>query len=220
MVRSLILWFLALALFASSSCGPPSIHGRFVNAGERNYDLKDGSTVVCSNVAPSDSCDFTMTLGNHVLTAEPTGYSKQDIHKPSNDYLAHFAVLTLNVQDHDYTFKVRTEHHDAVFPPAGLGLSVIPARDNTDLEIATSGSDSAVTTPAPETTQPSTVTDHFDTEEEASAACADDTVVWVNSNSGVFHFRGQRWYGNTAEGYYECERGALAEGDRPTRNGQ
>ena len=75
-------------------------------------------------------------------------------------------------------------------------------------------------TAAPDAAQRSVVTTHFDNEGNAVAACSDDIVVWVNPNSGVFHFRGQRYYDNTEAGYYECERGALDEGDRPTRNGQ
>ncbi|BDI33978.1 hypothetical protein CCAX7_60290 [Capsulimonas corticalis] len=32
-------------------------------------------------------------------------------------------------------------------------------------------------------------------------ATADNSVkVWVNTNTGIFHFPGQHWYGNTAQG--------------------
>ncbi len=54
-----------------------------------------------------------------------------------------------------------------------------------------------------------------------TAAAADNSVkVWVNTNSGVYHYPGERWYGTTEEGKYMTEKAALAEGDRPTRNGQ
>jgi hypothetical protein len=60
----------------------------------------------------------------------------------------------------------------------------------------------------------------FPTEQQAQQHCPRDAVVWVNTKTGVYHFRGQRWYGNTIAGAYECRAEADAEGDRATRNGQ
>jgi len=53
-----------------------------------------------------------------------------------------------------------------------------------------------------------------------NVSCPGDKVVWVNTHSGVYHFRGERDFGNTKSGKYLCEKAADAEGDRPTRNGQ
>jgi hypothetical protein len=39
--------------------------------------------------------------------------------------------------------------------------------------------------------------------------------VWVNTNSGVYHCPGTRWYGNTKEGQYMTQRQAQASGYRP-----
>jgi hypothetical protein len=50
--------------------------------------------------------------------------------------------------------------------------------------------------------------------------CHHDRVVWVNTNSGVYHYQGERWFGRTENGQFECEKDAKAEGDRATRNGQ
>lgn len=50
--------------------------------------------------------------------------------------------------------------------------------------------------------------------------CPRDTVVWLNTPSGIYHFKGERWYGRTEHGAYVCERAADAAGDRATRNGQ
>jgi hypothetical protein len=54
----------------------------------------------------------------------------------------------------------------------------------------------------------------------AQAHCPSDTVVWLNTRTDVYHYQGERWYGNTKEGAYVCEREAEVAGDRPTKNGQ
>ena len=60
----------------------------------------------------------------------------------------------------------------------------------------------------------------FATERAAQAHCPRDVVVWLNTNSGIYHEKGMRWYGNTKSGAYVCRREADAAGDRDTRNGQ
>ncbi len=54
----------------------------------------------------------------------------------------------------------------------------------------------------------------------AAATCPGDTVVWVNTRSGVYHMPGMTWFGHTREGTYMCRREADRAGHRPTRNGQ
>jgi len=51
-------------------------------------------------------------------------------------------------------------------------------------------------------------------------SCPADVVVWVNTSSGVYHYSGQRWYGNTSHGEFECEKAAIQEGDRASHIGQ
>ena len=60
----------------------------------------------------------------------------------------------------------------------------------------------------------------FSSESAARAHCPKDQVVWLNTNSGIYHEKGMRWYGNTKAGAYVCRREADAAGDRDTRNGQ
>jgi hypothetical protein len=50
--------------------------------------------------------------------------------------------------------------------------------------------------------------------------CPGDKVVWVNTPSRIYHYQGERYFGNTKQGKFMCERAALAEGDRATHNGQ
>jgi hypothetical protein len=62
--------------------------------------------------------------------------------------------------------------------------------------------------------------DKFNNEQAAQKHCPSDIVVWVNLPTGIFHYKGQRWYGMTKKGAYVCQQEALKEGDRPSRNGQ
>jgi hypothetical protein len=39
--------------------------------------------------------------------------------------------------------------------------------------------------------------------------------VWVNTNSGVYHCPGTRWYGNTKVGEYMAQKQAQEKGYRP-----
>jgi hypothetical protein len=60
----------------------------------------------------------------------------------------------------------------------------------------------------------------FDTEAAAQKHCPSDQVVWLNTNSGIYHEKGMRWYGRTKHGAYVCRKEADATGNRDTRNGQ
>jgi hypothetical protein len=57
----------------------------------------------------------------------------------------------------------------------------------------------------------------FNTEQLAKQHCPTDTVVWLNLKSGIYHYKGQRWYGNTKSGAYVCQKEADQAGDRATR---
>ena len=54
----------------------------------------------------------------------------------------------------------------------------------------------------------------------ATISCPGDRVVWVNLPTHIYHLEGERWFGRTKSGQFECEKAAKAEGDRETRNGQ
>jgi hypothetical protein len=60
----------------------------------------------------------------------------------------------------------------------------------------------------------------FATEDVAQKHCPKDTVVWLNIPSGIYHLKGERWYGRTKHGDYVCQKEADAAGDRETENGQ
>lgn len=62
--------------------------------------------------------------------------------------------------------------------------------------------------------------DTYQTEQAAQRHCPTDTVVWLNTSSGIWHLKGQRWYGRTKNGSYVCMKEASKEGYRGSRNGQ
>ena len=72
--------------------------------------------------------------------------------------------------------------------------------------------------PAPTATAAPTGAGQFASEQQAKYRCPSDTVVWVNTNSGVYHFSGTHNYGHTKQGAYMCEADAKAAGDRAAKN--
>src|SRR6266481_3242198 len=49
------------------------------------------------------------------------------------------------------------------------------------------------------------------------AQSSESRQVWVNTATGVYHYPGTRWYGNTKQ--FMSEKDARAQGYRPARNG-
>jgi hypothetical protein len=49
---------------------------------------------------------------------------------------------------------------------------------------------------------------------------SDDREVWVDMATGVYHYPGTRWYGNTGSGQFMNEEEAQARGFRPSKKGE
>jgi hypothetical protein len=62
----------------------------------------------------------------------------------------------------------------------------------------------------------------FLTEPEAKRHCPADIVVWLNTETGTFYYRDQRWYGNTKGGAFACrnEISRSNAGERASQNGR
>jgi len=71
---------------------------------------------------------------------------------------------------------------------------------------------------APAATTAATGTGEFKTEALAKASCPADLVVWANLDSKIYHFNGNKDYGNTKQGAYMCEKVALGQGIRAAKN--
>jgi hypothetical protein len=55
----------------------------------------------------------------------------------------------------------------------------------------------------------------YPSEAAAKQACPNDIVVWLNTKSGMYHYKGQKWYGATTVGAYVCKAEADGAGDTP-----
>lgn len=60
----------------------------------------------------------------------------------------------------------------------------------------------------------------FPTEQLAQQHCPGDVVVWLNTPTGIYHYKGERWYGTTRNGAFVCKQEADNAGDRASHNGQ
>ena len=67
---------------------------------------------------------------------------------------------------------------------------------------------------------PAIALETFNDEAKAQHHCPADTVIWLNLPTMIWHYKGQRWYANTKNGAFACEKEATANGARGTRNGQ
>jgi hypothetical protein len=57
----------------------------------------------------------------------------------------------------------------------------------------------------------------FATQQAAQQHCPNDTVVWLNTKTGIYHMPNTRWYGKTRDGAFVCLEDAPG---RPAQNGQ
>jgi hypothetical protein len=68
--------------------------------------------------------------------------------------------------------------------------------------------------------EPKAPLSNFSTAQEAQQHCPDDLVVWLDTPTRTYHYRGQRWYGSTKNGAYVCRNEAKNAGMRATRSAE
>lgn len=104
--------------------------------------------------------------------------------------------------------------------PGTAPTATAPAEPRTATAPATRAAPATTSTARSAPTTPATPAgvNQFSTEAEAKARCPADTVVWVTLSSKIYHFSGTRYYGNTKNGAYMCERDTAAAGMRAAKN--
>jgi hypothetical protein len=76
----------------------------------------------------------------------------------------------------------------------------------------------ATTGAAPPAATAPTGANQYASEGQAKFRCVGGTVVWANLDSKIYHFSGNKTYGQTKAGAYMCERDAMAQGLRAAKN--
>jgi hypothetical protein len=71
---------------------------------------------------------------------------------------------------------------------------------------------------APPAATAPTGANQYASEGQAKFRCMNGTVVWANLDSKIYHFSGNKTYGQTKAGAYMCERDAVSQGMRAARN--
>jgi len=102
-------------------------------------------------------------------------------------------------------------------PPAAATTAPPPAPAPAAQKPAPAQPAAKPTTPATTAVAPAGGS-QFTDEARAKARCPSDTVVWVNTDSKIYHFAGHSDYGHTKQGAYMCERDATSGGFRAAKN--
>jgi hypothetical protein len=101
----------------------------------------------------------------------------------------------------------------------GSAIAVAPAKPaSTSATPSSESRTSAKPTATPTTAGTPTGANQYSTETAARLRCPLDTVVWINLNSGIYHFSGKNDYGKTKRGAYMCEKDTSAAGFRAAKN--
>ncbi|BCM90582.1 nuclease [Abditibacteriota bacterium] len=124
----------------------------------------------------------------------------------------------------DATRQALEQKTDSGRAPRGSGRSV-DEPSAPQAPVVTETSEPTVEIPPPPFTPPQenapSVSPGASNEQHSSPSQqATGGQVWVNTKSGVYHYPGTRWYGNTKQGEYMSEQQALAQGYHAAGNGQ
>ena len=149
-------------------------------------------------------------IGGAVVLSDAPAFAQQKTAKQcADEWRANKADnQAKGVLEKDYVTRCRAGSA-AAQPTAAPAPAAAPTRAATP---------PAAPAPKPRETTAVAPAGQFANEALAKARCPTDTVVWVNEKSKIYHFSGNRDYGNTKEGTYMCEKDALAAGDRAAKN--
>lgn len=128
------------------------------------------------------------------------------------------------VTEKDYVAKCRGEGTAATQPPAAApapsaAAPAPPAQQPAPSAAAPAARPSAAAPKnAPTAAATPSGANQYASEAQAKTRCPSDTVVWVNLDSKIYHFSGNRNYGATKEGAYMCEKDAVGQSFNAAKN--
>jgi len=171
---------------------------------ERDYVAKCKGGAATAT-APSEAPVSPKTSGGAVVPSKPQAKTvKACIEEWRANKAANQAA---GISERDYVAKCKGGAATATAP------SEAPASPKT------SGGAAAPSKPIPPaaSNQPAGA-GQFATEARAKAHCPGDIVVWANTSSQIYHFSGNKNYGNTKQGAYMCEKDSVNAGMRAAKN--
>ncbi len=103
---------------------------------------------------------------------------------------------------------------------SGSTTAAAPAKPAPTTSATPSHESKASTKPTttPTTSSTPAAANQYSTEASARIHCPLDTIVWINLNSGIYHFNGKNDYGKTKRDAYMCEKDTSAAGFRAAKN--
>jgi hypothetical protein len=102
--------------------------------------------------------------------------------------------------------------------PAASPAAATAAKPPASTVPATTSGSAPAAKPVPNVPAVPIGANQFSTEALAKSHCSRDIVVWANLNSKIYHFSGNKDFGNTKEGAYMCEKDAVGQGIRAAKN--
>ena len=110
---------------------------------------------------------------------------------------------------------------------AGVGKSTIEKiRSQVTLGAAPAAAGKAASSEKPATSRSTEASSSSKSSAPASSGKSSESrplakgMVWVNTATKVYHYEGDKWYGNTKEGKYMTEADAIKAGYRASKEGQ
>ncbi len=149
-------------------------------------------------------------LASALLFAGPAFAQQKTVKQCNEEWTANKATLQANgTKKKDFIAQCRSGGSAAATAPsASSPTPSVGAPSPAPKAAGTSRAATATATGAGE----------YATEAQAKAHCPSDTVVWANLTSKIYHFSGNRNYGNTKSGAYMCEKDSTAAGFRAAKN--
>ncbi|MGO9421560.1 hypothetical protein [Roseiarcus sp.] len=159
------------------------------------------------------------------LTATGPAEAQSVMKECGSEWQAAKANNTTNGQTWQEFLKgCRARHASAPAAAPSAAPAAVPAAAPAPAPMAPAPAQTAQPAPAPMAPAPMkpmakpTGAGQFSTETEAKSRCPNDTVVWLNIKSHIYHYPGTRSYGTTKQGAYMCEADAVAAGDRASKS--